>query len=894
MARDQPPRRDRDINRDRDKRRKGHRATDSTGELLYRDGRPREDSESPSPRKTKRKGASSGGGSSSTPLSLDALASLDRVNEKKGWKEPDYDYTQRVREQERRLERERMREEEAGERERKLEERARRRAEKERRRLEREEEDRVAEEERRLEEERLEIERAARQRRDEKERRRSEKGRRKEEQLSERQREKRGGHRQAEDDKLRRQKERDMWRSRYNAPDEPQPRGAERDPYEMLDSLDGTGSSTLRDHNEKAAHYSESEEKRRRKYLEIERAKKKRRPRSSSEHPPRSEKRVISNTVLEKGGSDDGSSDVVKGAAGSQTGLFVRWGQYRGGKGSSGGSSSEYTTETEWQRRRRRRRIFIAVIVVFVALAIIIPVAVVLSQKNDATQTPKSDAMANTTTPANSNLKGVSEDSIPASAKGTILDPFSWYDTNDFNVTYTDATVGGLPIMGLNSTWSDDVQCNSKVPKLTDTFVYGTQPIRGVNVGGWLNLEPFITPSFFEHYSTRDNVIDEYTLCQKLGGTKAKQTLEEHYSSFVSAQTFADIRAAGFDHVRIPFNYWAVTTYDGDPYVPKVAWRYLLRGIEWARQNGLRVNLDLHGLPGSQNGWNHSGRQGAIGWLNGTDGALNAQRSLDIHNQLSQFFSQPRYKNVVTMYGLVNEPRMVVLDTNDVLSWYDKAIKIIQGNNITGILVFGDGFMGLDNWQGKLQGYKNLLLDVHQYVIFNTDQIALEHKDKLSFACAGWTQQSQRSMNKATGFGPTMCGEWSQADTDCQQYINNVGWGNRWEGTLNTGNASTSVLTPTCPTKNNPTCSCQGATADPSQYSDAYKQWLYQFAQAQMESFEAGWGWFYWTWQTEKAPQWSYQAGLKAGILPKLAYERDFKCSDTLSDFQGMGLPENY
>ena len=105
---------------------------------------------------------------------------------------------------------------------------------------------------------------------------------------------------------------------------------------------------------------------------------------------------------------------------------------------------------------------------------------------------------------------------------------------------------------------------------------------------------------------------------------------------------------------------------------------------------------------------------------------MNAQRTLDIHGQLSTFFAQPRYKNVVTMYGLVNEPRMVVLDTQSVLNWTGNAIDIVRKNNITAVIVFGDGFMGLDNWQGKLQNYDNLLLDVHQYVIFNTDQMSIE------------------------------------------------------------------------------------------------------------------------------------------------------------------------
>lgn len=389
---------------------------------------------------------------------------------------------------------------------------------------------------------------------------------------------------------------------------------------------------------------------------------------------------------------------------------------------------------------KKRRLLCLGIGLVALFIIIMIPVGVLVLNKQSR---GSSDGSSNA-----SNLDGVE---VPPWAKGTYYDPFTWYDTNDFNVTVTNDTVGGLPIMGLMSTWDDSVQANPNVPPLNKKFPYGSTPIRGVNVGGWLALEPFITPSFFDSYGSSRGVVDEYTLTKALGSAVAATQLEKHYATFINGQTFADIRAAGFDHVRMPFSYWAVTTYNGDPYVPKISWRYLLRGIEYARKNGIRVNLDLHAVPGSQNGWNHSGRQGAIGWLNGTDGALNAQRSLDIHNQLSQFFAQDRYKNVVGIYGLVNEPKMISLPTQTVLDWTVQAISIVRKNNLTQAITFGDGFLGIPNWKGKLQGIENLVMDAHQYTIFNTDQIAFTHQTKLSFSCFGWSGQMELSTNTATG-----------------------------------------------------------------------------------------------------------------------------------------------
>lgn len=293
--------------------------------------------------------------------------------------------------------------------------------------------------------------------------------------------------------------------------------------------------------------------------------------------------------------------------------------------------------------------------------------------------------------------------------------------------------------MGLNSTWDDSAQPNPNVPPLNQNFTYGTQPIRGVNLGGWLSLEPFITPSLFTQFPLSDGVIDEYTLMQQLGDSAAK-TIEEHYVNFITEDDFAQIAQAGLDHVRIQYSYWAVKTYDGDPYLQHTSWRYLLRAIEYCRKYGLRVKLDLHGIPGSQNGWNHSGRQGVVGWLNGTDGDLNAQRSLEIHDQLSQFFAQPRYKNVVTIYGLVNEPKMLSLPIESVLNWTTAATELIQKNGVTAMIAFHDGFLNLSKWKYMLKnGPPNMLLDTHQYTIFNTGEICLTHEAKVNLVCEQWT-----------------------------------------------------------------------------------------------------------------------------------------------------------
>ena len=99
------------------------------------------------------------------------------------------------------------------------------------------------------------------------------------------------------------------------------------------------------------------------------------------------------------------------------------------------------------------------------------------------------------------------------------------------------------------------------------------------------------------------------------------------------------------------------------------------------------------------------------------------------------------------------------------------------------------------------------------------------------------------------------------------------------------------MATPACPTKDSE-CNCDKANADASTFSSEYKTFLQTWAEAQMFAFEKSWGWFYWTWKTETAPLWSYQAGLAGGFLPPVAYQKDWDCSMAVPSFGS--LPEFY
>lgn len=126
------------------------------------------------------------------------------------------------------------------------------------------------------------------------------------------------------------------------------------------------------------------------------------------------------------------------------------------------------------------------------------------------------------------------------------------------------------------------------------SFDYNNDKVRGVNLGGWFVLEPWITPSLFDEWSTSQIVKDEYTYTQVLGQDEASRRLESHWYSWITESDFEQIKAAGLNHVRIPLGYWAIAPLPGDPYVQGQL-PILDQAIGWARNAGLKVLIDLHG-----------------------------------------------------------------------------------------------------------------------------------------------------------------------------------------------------------------------------------------------------------------------------------------------------------
>ncbi len=247
--------------------------------------------------------------------------------------------------------------------------------------------------------------------------------------------------------------------------------------------------------------------------------------------------------------------------------------------------------------------------------------------------------------------------------------------------------------------------------------------------------------------------------------------------------------------------------------------------------------------------------------MNGAMGIANAQRMLEYIRTLAQFISQPEYAPVIQMFGFINEPNANALGKSAVGSFYLEAYKIIR--DITGIgqgkgpmLSIHDGFIGIQNWYDFLPGADRLALDQHTYMVF-VDQPQGTLSSIVRQACGWWARTTN---NTSIQYGVNVAGEWSAATNDCGKWINSVGSGSRYDGSL---------------------AGYTGPTPGSCSYWNDWTQWnqstiddIQHFVLASMDSLQ---NYFFWTWKIGNStgpiaqvnPFWHYRLGLQHGWVPK-------------------------
>lgn len=375
-------------------------------------------------------------------------------------------------------------------------------------------------------------------------------------------------------------------------------------------------------------------------------------------------------------------------------------------------------------------------------------------------------------------------------------------------------------------------------------FDYNDDTVRGVNLGGWFVVEPFISPSLFEAFDGH-GPLDEYTYTQQLGKDEAYKRLHKHWSTWITEQDIKQIADWGFNLVRIPVGYWAFETFEGDPYVQGQL-EYLDKALEWVSKHGLTAWVDLHGAPGSQNGFDNSGRRDHVEWQQGN----NVQNTFKALDKLIDRYGD---NSAVSAIELLNEPLGPELDMNKIKDYFKQGYKKVKSKNSNMNVVIHDAFQPIGTFNNFMQApnYNGVVLDHHQYQVFEEGQLQQDTDKHVESACKIGKSMRSENLWRITG-------EWSAAMTDCTKWLNGVGTYSRYEGKFD----GSSYIG-----------SCAG-TDDINTWSDQKKSDTRKYVEAQLDAYEQGNGWIFWTYKTERSIEWDVGKLIKHGLFPQPLTDR--------------------
>ena len=123
-----------------------------------------------------------------------------------------------------------------------------------------------------------------------------------------------------------------------------------------------------------------------------------------------------------------------------------------------------------------------------------------------------------------------------------------------------------MPHQSVNTDRDGTIYSNHACSTPADDVRLNKFHFRGAALGGWLVLEPWITPSLFYQFLGASQKwgdeaplhvgLDSLSFCSALGPVEANKQLRQHWKTWVTEQQIVDLKALGADTVRIPVGDW--------------------------------------------------------------------------------------------------------------------------------------------------------------------------------------------------------------------------------------------------------------------------------------------------------------------------------------------------
>ncbi len=249
--------------------------------------------------------------------------------------------------------------------------------------------------------------------------------------------------------------------------------------------------------------------------------------------------------------------------------------------------------------------------------------------------------------------------------------------------------------------------------------------LKGTNAGGYLLQEFWMTPT-----KSTSKVYDEESvyavLTERFGKEKMLEIIDTYQEHYWTEEDFDYCQEIGINCIRLPFWYRNLVDENGEFYencFERMDWF-----VEEAGERNIYVLLDCHGAPGSQNGSDHSGKDGgankfmASEFFVGEDVDANQELYYKIWEAIAGHYKGNPW---VAGYDLLNEAYCTYRYSTGMpdemlhsVLWniYDKAYDRIRAIDPDHLIVMGATWDPVDLPDPAEYEWENVMYEYHNYL----------------------------------------------------------------------------------------------------------------------------------------------------------------------------------
>ena len=321
--------------------------------------------------------------------------------------------------------------------------------------------------------------------------------------------------------------------------------------------------------------------------------------------------------------------------------------------------------------------------------------------------------------------------------------------------------------------------------------------IRGVNLGGYMVLEPWITPSLFYQFLNQlpeHTAYDMYSFCNVLGPEEANRQLRRHWETWVTEEIIQQLADSGaVNSVRLPVGDFQFVPYGPYEACVEGGLDYIDLVLDWCYANGITVLMDVHTAIGSQNGFDNSGQAVGFAWTTALSSEyvhdttfehwpIRTAEWVGTFDPLTASYTSINYTNIEHSLQVLREivnryaghPAVLGIEPLNE-PWQYTPLEVLQRFYWEGYLIVKDkapywkyimhDSFRIDVWGGFMDGCPERALDTHIY------QAWRDPGSRIDFYTDACRQKSIIAQMEMT-FGPVIVGEWSLATDNCAMWLN--------------------------------------------------------------------------------------------------------------------------